>query len=411
MKKLLSLVMLLAATLFIVSCSEDDKDPTPVDPDIKGEAVSSNITSDVTWTTGNQYTLTGRIAVESGATLTIEPGVVIYGQAGTGANATALLVARGGTLNAQGTASSPIIFTSIADQIEPGEIVSPNLTSDINGLWGGVIILGDAPISASNDDGDLTEVQIEGIPSSDPNGLYGGSNPAHNIGTISYISIRHGGANIGEGNEINGLTLGGVGSGSSISWVSVVANQDDGIEWFGGLADINGILIWNCGDDGLDTDQDWQGTASNFAIVTPAGGSAFELDGPEGSAKVNGANGFHTFNNGAVYAGDDIDHIVDWDGSTNAALTNIHFFGLDAEYLDDFANTTPIESFGGDASGTSSNWDVEWPAEATSTVAEAFGADAAAITTTVTSKSKGPSAADFSWTLAGASGALSSIGL
>jgi hypothetical protein len=127
------------------------------------------------------------------------------------------LIARGGKLMAEGTASMPIIFTSVADEIIPADILagnfaSPNLDPTVNGLWGGVIILGRAPISASNTNGDVDEVQIEGIPTSDPNGLYGGINTHDNSGTLSYISIRHGGANIGSGNEINGLTLGGVGN-------------------------------------------------------------------------------------------------------------------------------------------------------------------------------------------------------
>ena len=84
--------------------------------------------------------------------------------------------------------------------------------------------MGNAPISA-----DAASVQIEGIPASDPNGLYGGSDAADNSGVVKFISIRHGGANIGEGNEINGLTLGGVGNGTVIENVEAVANQDDGI--------------------------------------------------------------------------------------------------------------------------------------------------------------------------------------
>jgi hypothetical protein len=108
-------------------------------------------------------------------TLTIEKGTVIKGEAGTGANATALIVARGGKLMAEGTATEPIIFTSVADEITPanvqaGQFSSPNLSPDVNGLWGGVIVLGKARISASNANGDVSQVQIEGIPTSDSNG-------------------------------------------------------------------------------------------------------------------------------------------------------------------------------------------------------------------------------------------------
>ena len=133
--------------------------------------VSSNITTNTTWTSDNIYTLASRVTVEPGTTLTIEAGTIIKGQAGTGANATCLIIAKGAQIMAQGTSSNPIIFTTVADEIVQGQIQSPNLDPTLNGLWGGLIVLGDAPISASN-----PSVQIEGIPASDPNGLYGGSN-------------------------------------------------------------------------------------------------------------------------------------------------------------------------------------------------------------------------------------------
>ena len=95
------------------------------------------------------------------------------------------------------------------------------------------------------------------------------------------------------------MTLGGVGTGTTIEGVEVVANQDDGIEWFGGTVSVSKALIWNAGDDSMDTDQDWQGTCTDYVIVTPQGGSAFELDAPEGTAKVKDVgSGYHTFANG-----------------------------------------------------------------------------------------------------------------
>jgi hypothetical protein len=280
-------------------------------------SVSANITQNTTWETGKIYTLESRIAVESGATLTIEPGVIIKGQAGTGANATALIIARGAKIMAEGTADAPIIFTSVADEIEPGMIESPNLDPVLNGLWGGLLILGNAPISA-----DAASMQIEGIPPSDQNGLYGGSDANDNSGVIRYISIRHGGANIGEGNEINGLTLGGVGSGTVIENVEIIANQDDGIEWFGGTVTVKNAIIWNTGDDAVDTDQAWAGTLDNFIVVNP-GDECMELDGPEGSLD----NAGHTIKNGTVYAGD-AEGLVDLDENTRCTITAIYFFGV-----------------------------------------------------------------------------------
>lgn len=305
-------IYLLALPLVILSsCKKEDNPDDPTDI-----TITENITTNTTWETGKVYTLGGRITVVSGVTLTIEPGVIVKGQAGTGANATALIVARGGKLMAEGTATSPIIFTSVADEIEPGQIKSPNLDPDLNGLWGGLIILGNAPISA-----DAASVQIEGIPPSDQNGLYGGTNAADNSGVIRYISIRHGGANIGEGNEINGLTLGGVGSGTVIEFVEIVSNQDDGIEFFGGTVNVSNALVWNTGDDAIDTDQSWAGTLDNFIIINP-GDECFELDGPEGTMVAK-----HILKNGSIKAGN-AEGLVDNDANSNVDMDGMYFFDL-----------------------------------------------------------------------------------
>jgi hypothetical protein len=325
------------ATVVLTSCKKDKEDDTDdtVTPPVETPGtvvVTSNITANTTWEAGTIYQLAGRITVTAGATLTIEPGTIIKGEAGTGANATALLVARGGKLNANGTATSPIIFTSVADEIDyadmaAGNFASPNLESTVNGLWGGVIILGKAPISASNDVGDVSEVQIEGIPTSDPNGLYGGNDAADNSGTIRYISIRHGGTNIGAGNEINGLTLGGVGNGTTIENVEVVGNQDDGIEWFGGSVNVTNAVVFNCGDDGIDTDQAWSGSLNNVVVIGAIGHS-FELDGPEGSASAG-----HAISNGSIKATFDgrvcVD-LINVDNNSIVALSNLFFTDIDA---------------------------------------------------------------------------------
>ncbi len=352
--------------------------------------ISENITEDMTWFTGVTYILDARIVVESGATLTIQPGVVVKGEAGQEANATALIIARGATLNAMGTATLPIIFTGVADQISPeniaaGEFASPNLTPAVNNLWGGLIILGNAPISA-----DTPQRQIEGIPPSDPNGLYGGDDDTESSGTIRYISIRHGGTNIGEGNEINGLTLGGVGSGTTIEFVEVVGNQDDGIEWFGGSVNVTNALVWNSGDDALDTDQDWTGTCDNFIIITPVN-SAFELDGPEG-ATASGND--HSFINGTVNVGNINDFMIDFDNNTNADLSNIYFFNiLGGQGVQD----------GRPASSTLMNIEATLPDGGTA--ADLFGG--IAISEVAEGQNTvGADASAFSWTFAQAAGAI-----
>ncbi len=334
-KSTLVLLSFVALALGMQSCKEKDPcegvtclnglvcvDGTCVG-NVTNVVVTSNITTNTTWSKGNIYELAGRITVVDGVTLTIEAGTIIKGQAGTGANATALLIARGAKLNAEGTAAAPIIFTTVADelskeQVAAGDFKSPNLDATVQGLWGGLIVLGKAPISAS-----AAEIQIEGIPTTDPNGLYGGTVAADNSGVLKYISIRHGGANIGNGNEINGLTLGGVGNGTVIENIEVVGNQDDGIEFFGGTVNVTNVLILNSGDDAIDTDQSWAGTLDNFIVICgDLTDHALEIDGPEGTL-----NDEHTVRNGSV-KGNPASELGDFRSCARGTFENLYFFGF-----------------------------------------------------------------------------------
>jgi len=255
------------------------------------------IDTDMTLTNDTIWTIAGRVTVTNGVTLTIEPGTILKGASGSGSNACALVIARGGKINAQGTAEQPIIFTSIVDNIEVGQLSGTNLSEYDTGLWGGVLVLGNGHICAGA--GDVIS-QIEGIPVSDNNGGYGGSIPDDNSGIMTYVSIRHGGANIGAGNEINGLSLGGVGSGTIINNIEVIANQDDGIEWFGGSVNVSNIVVGYCGDDGLDIDQSYDGDITNFYTVG-IGDEDLEVDGPEG---ITHTDGMFTLMNGSVERGE-----------------------------------------------------------------------------------------------------------
>ena len=237
------------------------------------------IESDRTLTADHIWTLSGRVAVTNGATLTIEPGTIIKAEAGSGGAASSLIIAQGAKIIADGTATNPIIFTAESDNIQLGELSGTNLDINVNGLWGGLMILGNAPISAIT-----SPFQIEGIPASDPNGLYGGNDPADNSGRLRYVSIRHGGTSIGAGNEINGLTLGGVGSETIIENIEIVANTDDGLECFGGTANVSNLLVLAVGDDCLDLDQGYSGTINNSVIIPGLSTDhSLELDGGEGN--------------------------------------------------------------------------------------------------------------------------------
>ncbi|MFC3880137.1 hypothetical protein ACFOSV_08115 [Algoriphagus namhaensis] len=388
MKNFKSLLPIFAALLLgVTGCIEGNDrpviDPTP-EPGNE-VLITTNITSNTTWETGKTYVLAGRISVTAGNTLTIQPGVLVKGEVGSGSNATALIIARGAKIDAQGTATSPIIFTTIADEIQPGQIASPNLTPDLSGLWGGLLILGNAPGSFA---GDVTEIQIEGIPPSDTNGLYGGTDPADNSGVLRYVSIRHGGANIGEGNEINGLTLGGVGSGTVIEYVEVVGNQDDGIEWFGGTVDVSNALVWNAGDDGMDTDQAWSGTLDNFVVVAGTETDhALEIDGPEGSAL-----GGHTLTNGTL-VGTGSTELGDFRDGARGTFSNLYFFNFPAPADSDGRGDLSLSGDKTVANFTNgdlvfANLETTLPANATLTDVfkggtDAFASDVAAGTNTV----------------------------
>ncbi len=245
--------------------------------------VSGSITSDTTWTADNEYLLAGYVFVTDGATLTINPGTVVKGEVSTGAGAAALVISQGAKIMAEGTADNPIIFTSELDPLDG------SLGSDRKSLWGGLVVLGNASINSRSDGeaaGTPAQDQIEGFSvSSDqiPLITFGGTNDADNSGVIRYVSIRHGGATIGTGNEINGLTLGGVGSATTISHVEVFANQDDGFEFFGGTVSASYLVAAFCGDDSFDFDQGFRGTLDHLFTIQiqdeEPGDKAIEWDG------------------------------------------------------------------------------------------------------------------------------------
>lgn len=328
--------------------------------------VDDNITSEVTWTADNIYRLNGRIAVESGATLNIEAGTVIKGAPGQGSNATALVIARGATINATGTAAAPIIFTSTDDQIQPGMVSSPNLTENDRGLWGGLIVLGSAPISVADNSG---TAQIEGIPATDVNGNYGGDDVDDNSGTIRYVSVRHGGTNIGSGNEINGITFGGVGNGTTVSFIEVVANVDDGVEFFGGSVDASNVIVWAQNDDAIDIDQAYTGTVSNVVVAQGAGSDhAFEIDGPEGNAP-----GAFTIENATLFGNSDASkgELGDYRDGATGASNNVFATGF-PEGKDIELDNNGVTQNALDDSLTFSNWVVELPTGFTGEVTDIF---------------------------------------
>ncbi len=191
------------------------------------------------------YILKGWVYVTNGATLTIEPGTVIKGDKDTKA---ALIVERGGRIIAQGTLQEPIVFTSNqpAGSRKPGD-------------WGGVVICG----KATNN---KTEMIIEGGPRS----MHGGNDDADNSGVLSYVRIEFAGYPFKTDQEINGLTLGSVGSGTRIDHIQVSYSNDDSFEWFGGTVNAKYLVAWHGWDDDFDTDAGYRGKVQfGLAVKNP----------------------------------------------------------------------------------------------------------------------------------------------
>ena len=223
----------------------------------------SDLVGDTEWTRDNTYVLNGFVFVEDGETLTIEAGTVIKGMPGQGENASALIVARGGQIFAEGTPSNPIIFTAEADDVNDPD----DLPLDARGLWGGILILGQASLNSSPG-----ETAIEGIPTTEPRGIYGcgvtaDCDDADNSGVIRYVSVRYGGSDIGAGNEINGITFGGVGRGTTAEFLEVFNNQDDGFEWFGGTVNTSHLISAFNGDDAFDYDEGFRGNGQFWFAI------------------------------------------------------------------------------------------------------------------------------------------------
>ena len=205
--------------------------------------VTMNITANTTWTTGNTYYLKAQIYIKNNATLTIEPGVIV--RADNTAIGAGLFVTKGSKLNAIGTATSPIVFTS---DKAPGSRAAGN--------WGGIILLGKG---SYNINGGINN--IEGIPVSTDTEFGGATTPDDNdnSGTLKYVRIEFGGYVYAPNQEINGLTLGAIGRGTTIDYVQVSFANDDSFEWFGGSVNCKHLIAFRGVDDDFDTDNGYNG--------------------------------------------------------------------------------------------------------------------------------------------------------
>lgn len=209
------------------------------------------------------YLLKGWVYIADGSTLTIPAGTIIKGDKNTKA---ALITEPGGKLIAEGTATEPIVFTS---EKGPG--------SRKPGDWGGIILCGKAP----NNNGTLAQ-QIEGGPRT----KHGGTDATDNSGVLKYVRIEFAGYPFEKDKEINGLTLGSVGSGTTIDHVQVSYSNDDSFEWFGGTVNCKYLIAYKGWDDDFDTDNGYSGSVDH----------AFSLRDPR-IADASQSNGFESDNN------------------------------------------------------------------------------------------------------------------
>jgi hypothetical protein len=271
MKKVI-LSILSISTLLFASCSLDNDDEnaggTTVG-EVTAQNLAGNLTTDLILDASVAHNLTGALLVKDGATLTIEAGTRINALAG--GTDVYILVEKGGKIIADGTEAKPILFTSNASIPKAGD-------------WGGIIINGMAPLSrqASSSSNAATEVK---------NSIFfGGDDVDDNSGILNYVKLEYTGARIDDEAEHNGLTLNGVGAGTTISNIAILNGDDDAIEFFGGSVNTSNILVVNAKDDMFDFTQGYTGTCTNLYGIREANYTAVTSDprGIEADGNLDG---------------------------------------------------------------------------------------------------------------------------
>jgi len=249
---------------------------TPTTTKLEKSTLAGDITSDTKLTKDKIWIIDGLVAVKNGATLTIEAGTIVAGKDGTGDATSYLVIDKGSKIMAEGTASSPIIFTSeLSVDAELAAAKTRGLTSVADfkntagavGQWGGITVIGNAGNAQVNP----YEVNSEFVA--------GTNNMADNSGVLKHIKILNSGITMAQDKEINGLSLVGVGSGTVVEDITVDLSDDDGVEIWGGTVNLTNITITRCTDDHFDIDDGFSGTVKNLIITQTTGNAAMEMSG------------------------------------------------------------------------------------------------------------------------------------
>ena len=237
----------LVALTFTIGCSSDD-DSTVSVPNLEGTVLQGTITSDLNIPAGN-YSLKGTVTVNNGATLTIQPGTTFtVSTVDQAAGTNYLLIEQGAKLIANGTSTSPIVFTAQSETI---------------GAWGGIIMNGKARINAAGG----TEIAEAG------GKLYGGTDDADNSGSLKYVRVEYAGAAVTGGTaEYNAFSFFGLGTGTTLENLQAYKGADDGFEFFGGKVNATNIAAFGCEDDSIDWDKGYSGTLTNVWVKQPSNG-------------------------------------------------------------------------------------------------------------------------------------------
>jgi hypothetical protein len=239
MKKITYLLGLIAI-IGAVSCKKKNNDD--IDVVINGNFdVRGSITKDTHWTSNNTYRIRGYVYVESGSTLTIDPGTKIVSNKDS---AGVLIIYKGAKINAAGTVDKPIIFTSNETNKQPGD-------------FGGVVVVGQA---TGNGNHAVLEGGVDVA-----HQLFGGTNDADNSGVLQFVRIEYGGKAVNPGDEVNGLSMYAVGSGTTVDHIEVIRGLDDAFEFFGGAFNAKYLIAYNCADDDFDMDDGYHGKIQ-FAV-------------------------------------------------------------------------------------------------------------------------------------------------